>query len=376
VDFDYAVVPGLIVLAGLVAIWASIRRMWGLAGNGPHFFDRMVLGGAVLVAAAAAGSAGYNAVAVAWFRVQHPAPGAMERVSGYRMHIDCAGIGSPTLVLEAGLGSGTLSWAAVQPVLARTTRVCSYDRVGFGLSDARPGPRDADHIAVELHELLMQAGVTGPIVLAGQSIGGIYMRDYASRYAADVAGMVFLDGSTPMQQENPALKAAGEGQPQRMRMLVRRAVGILGIPRLLGLCGRGTDGEENSVEAMQREDRCHEQVGTMMAETNSLRLSGEETAPTGPYGALPILVISHDPAVALARANSAKTTVDAEGTWDGMQEDMKRLSTRGRRIIARGSTHFVLSDRPELIEREIPAFVEEVRSRAAPTTEYGSTVTE
>jgi pimeloyl-ACP methyl ester carboxylesterase len=380
VDFDYAVAPGLVVLVGAVAIGMSVGRMRALAESGcsqrRRLEERIVLAGGVLLAAAVAGSAGFNAVADLWFRVRHPAEGQIEWVDGYRMHINCVGSGSPALVLEAGLGSGTLSWAAVQPALARTTRVCSYDRAGFGLSDTRPGPRDADHIAVELHELLMRAGVTGPIVLEGQSIGGIYMRDYASRYGSDVAGMVFLDGSTPMQQENPALKAAGEGQPQRMRLLVRRVGSILGIPRLLGLCSQPTGGTVSYVEGMQREDRCHEQVAAMIAETDSLRQSGEETVQSGPYGALPILVISHDPAVALARANSAQTAADAERAWDGMQEGMKKLSTRGRRIIAKGSTHFVLSDRPDLIEREVPAFVEEVSGRAAPTTEYGSTVTE
>jgi pimeloyl-ACP methyl ester carboxylesterase len=120
------------------------------------------------------------------------------------MRIYCTGSGSPTVVLDAGLGNDALIWGGVQPELSKTTRVCAYDRAGFGGSDARPAPRDADHIAGELHELLLQAKVTGPIVLMGHSIAGIYMRDYATRYPADLAGIVFVDGSTPLQNRNPA----------------------------------------------------------------------------------------------------------------------------------------------------------------------------
>ena len=111
--------------------------------------------------------------------------------------MDCTGSGSPTLILDAGLGDDSLIWGGVQPVLARTTRVCAYDRAGWGLSQAVPGPQDANHIADELHGLLTVAGITGPVVLMGHSIAGMYIRAYASRYPAEVAGLIFVDASTP-----------------------------------------------------------------------------------------------------------------------------------------------------------------------------------
>ena len=70
----------------------------------------------------------------------------------------------------------------MQPELSKLTRVCSYDRAGYGWSAPRPGPRDADTVAQQLHALLQQAGITGPLVLMGHSMGGIYIRDYASQY--------------------------------------------------------------------------------------------------------------------------------------------------------------------------------------------------
>jgi Alpha/beta hydrolase family len=75
-----------------------------------------------------------------------------------------------------GLGNDSLIWANVQPELSKTTRVCSYDRAGFGWSEPRPDPRDADRIVQELHGLLTEAGITGPIVLMGHSISGLCLR--------------------------------------------------------------------------------------------------------------------------------------------------------------------------------------------------------
>jgi hypothetical protein len=68
--------------------------------------------------------------------------------------------------------------------------------------------------------------------------------------------------------------------------------------------------------------------------------------------------------------------LDRRNAWNQMQEDLKKLSTRSRRIIARNSAHQITSDRPDLIEKEVPLFIEEVRgSTRSPETE-GSTVTE
>ena len=54
------------------------------------------------------------------------------------MHLNCVGDGSPTVVLDAGLGGWSLDWALVQPVIASATRVCSYDRAGMGWSESSP----------------------------------------------------------------------------------------------------------------------------------------------------------------------------------------------------------------------------------------------
>ena len=125
--------------------------------------------------------------------------GAMVDIGGYELHLTCTGRGSPTVLLESGNGPTSSAWAWVQPEIAETTRVCSYDRAGTGRSEESPNPRDAHHIAQELHSLVEAAQIELPLVLVGHSYGGLYVRQYAAMYPGDVAGMVLVDSAHPDQ---------------------------------------------------------------------------------------------------------------------------------------------------------------------------------
>jgi pimeloyl-ACP methyl ester carboxylesterase len=118
-------------------------------------------------------------------------------VGGYRLAIRCQGRGSPTIILESGFDNGGDAWFLVQPKVAKTTRVCSYDRAGLGASDSRKplGPAPALRVVEELHTLLSRAGITAPYVFAGHSFGAFFARLYIKRYPAQVAGLVTVDGS-------------------------------------------------------------------------------------------------------------------------------------------------------------------------------------
>src|SRR5215207_8057097 len=119
-------------------------------------------------------------------------------IGGRALFISCAGSGSPTVVLEAGSGNSAETWVGVQPEVARFTRVCSYDRAGLGQSDPAPsGVRTVQDSVDDLHALLAAADISGPIVLAGHSFGGLITRLYASQYPDDVAGVVLVDGMPP-----------------------------------------------------------------------------------------------------------------------------------------------------------------------------------
>ena len=160
--------------------------------------------------------AGYESVAEAADVRAYPPPGQLVDVGGYRLHLHCVGTGSPTVVIEAGLGDWSASWSSwVQPEAARTTRVCTYDRAGMGWSEAGPLPRTAEHFAAELHTLLHQGGVPGPYVLVGHSMGGLPVRVFAHAYAAEVAGVVLIELMHPGQatQSAPAAPPAAGRAP-------------------------------------------------------------------------------------------------------------------------------------------------------------------
>src|SRR5215813_12477614 len=126
---------------------------------------------AVVVGLALLGAAYESTSEAADARAYSP-PGQLVDVGGYRLHINCTGTGSPTVVIESGWGDWSASWSNVQSQAATNTRVCTYDRAGYGFSEPGPLPRTADRFTEELHRLLHNAGLPGPYVLAGHSLGG------------------------------------------------------------------------------------------------------------------------------------------------------------------------------------------------------------
>jgi pimeloyl-ACP methyl ester carboxylesterase len=361
-DFNYVVLPALIVSCALLIIWGCVHRLRSVASLRYARWRRLtewgVLALLVVAMAGVAASSTINAVLLWQYRRNHPPPGSLYLVNGHRMYMQCSGNGSPTIILDAGLGGDDLVWSKVMPSLSQTTRVCAYDRAGYGWSEAVRSERDADHIADELHGLLEAANITGPIVLMGHSMGGMFIRDYASRYPQQVAGLIFVDSSTPFQNRLPAWKASREFQAPTWLSTSFKQLGFsAGIPRLLGQCSRGPQGE----------DSCHMNLATSASEWSNFDRSGEETVHTGPYGDLPVLIFSHDPQL-------HPSEMDTE--WTRMQSDLKKLSSRSVQIIAHGSSHFIQHDRADLIEREVPLFIEQIRGRVIPEPHYGQTVTE
>jgi len=384
-DFDYAVAPATLLIAATTMLWLSIRHLRALPSRTKskwvYALDLTILTGINAVLLGVGISSCVNAAMLASFRVKNPEPGSDYRVNGHRMHLNCMGAGSPTVVLDAGLGWDSLEWGGIQPALAKSTQVCSYDRAGFGLSDKQPGPRDAVHIARELHGLLSEAGMSGPVVLMGHSIAGMYIRAYASRYPEQVAGLVFVDSSTPLQNRDPHLNTAqGTGLPLWASVLMMRAASIAGYPRWKSGCVAGSAsvnaGFSREAAALLGEDLCHVQYEAVQAEFDSFDASGEETAGSGPFGDLPILVISQD----TGRQNSGSDPTARErefaSIWNGMQEKLKKLSTRGRRVIAKGSDHNVTLNRPDVIEREVARLIGEIRGSGAEAAEETAAVIE
>jgi pimeloyl-ACP methyl ester carboxylesterase len=120
---------------------------------------------------------------------------------GVKLNIVCFGEGSPTVVFDAGWGVDWSTWSHVMLELKPHTHVCAYDRASMGQSDSQTGLRTSGQIAEQLHTLLASAGVDGPYLVVGHSIGGMNMLVFADRYRGEVAGVVLVDSAHPDQAD-------------------------------------------------------------------------------------------------------------------------------------------------------------------------------
>jgi pimeloyl-ACP methyl ester carboxylesterase len=281
-------------------------------------------------------------------------------------------------VLDAALGGSSLSWTLVQPEIARFTRVCSYDRAGFGWSDAGPMPRTAGRVASELRVLLDRAAVPPPYLLVGHSFGGLVMRIFAAAHRADTAALVLVDPAHPEDWVTPAPKeqvridrgarlcrqgarAARLGLARMVSSLV--GLGALGAARgLARAVSRGGFSREDegilapmwklppearrSLKRLWTQPKFFDALGSQI---ESICVSAAETLEAGRagYGDLPLVTISAtDP-----------------GDYRLRQQDaLARLSTRGRHIVASNSGHWIPLEQPQFVIDVIRDVWTEVRS--------------
>ena len=128
---------------------------------------------------------------------------------GRQLYLECHGVGSPTVIFEAGLRGRGDVWTHSRdgqpdsgpfPRVASATRACTYDRPGtlLGLnnlsrSDPVPMPRSTGDVVTDLHYLLEAAGVPPPYVFVGASTGGLIAREFTARFPLEVGGLVLVD---------------------------------------------------------------------------------------------------------------------------------------------------------------------------------------
>jgi pimeloyl-ACP methyl ester carboxylesterase len=325
---------------------------------------RLFVLGACVVALLLATGYVYQQLATRRDQQRFPMRGQMVQVDGHRMHLDCEGTGQPTVVLDSGLGDSFAAWALVQPKVAEFTRVCSYDRPGFGWSDEADVPRDSDHVAHQLHELLVNAGIAGPYILVGHSFGGLNQLVFRSLYPHDVAGMVLVDSSHPDQLS--LLPAATSIEAYAASIRYHPLGAVFGFGRVLGWCRddytfpeAGEAWQRVAPEAIALDCR----IATFRAtrdEALAFRESAREAGSAGTLGPLPLVVLSHDPRVGIGFL--PETAAQAEPAWNQMQEELRVLSTNSHRVIAAGSRHYVESYRPELVVAAIREVYDAVRT--------------
>jgi pimeloyl-ACP methyl ester carboxylesterase len=273
------------------------------------------------------------------------------------------------VILDAGLGGTSLDWSKVQPAVARFTRVCSYDRAGYGWSDSGLCPRTSQQIVKELHLLLAHAQIHGPYVLVGHSVGGLNMRLYAYRYPEEVVGMVLLD-ATSEYQFAPFGKYPAYFPPQAVSSVVGQlqvfsVAAYFGVGRLALHSGlfpledfaAYPTAVKPIVLAQASQTRYyqtqHDEYAALhesAAQVRAARLA------TPSYGKLPLIVLSKD--VSQDQKEEGKQLA---ATWDALQRDMASLSSNSQHTVAQHSGHYVQLDRPDLAIAAIQSVWQQAR---------------
>lgn len=294
----------------------------------------------------------YQAGATALDKRRFPPPGRLVDVGGYRLHIHCTGAGSPTVILEAGLGGASTIWARLQPEIAEVTQVCSYDRAGAGWSDPGPRPRDASHIASELHALLEAAGIPGPYVLVGHSYGGLYVRAFAGEYPESVRGMVLLESSHPDQYSRTP---QAEDQFKLLRQMYdfTPAAVRLGLMRLGPFCRMPADYPAEAAAQFHAVCSSTDDWDTERLEVQAIPGTMVQVREAGSLGDLPLMVVS------------AGGNLKANPLWPEYQKELAALSTDSVQIVIEGAGHTSVWFDPEdaqVSTRVILLVIEAVRT--------------
>lgn len=281
--------------------------------------------------------------------------GELVRLSdGRALNLRCSGNGETVVLLEAGGTSDSTTWYRVQPRLAALTRVCAYDRAGYGFSDEGPLPRDLDAYVADLHALIEAAHIPVPVLLVGHSLGGNIVRSYAQRYPQQVAGLVLVDPS----EQGADAQMPEDWQQQVAPMLAHR-------DSFLTAC------EEAAVEgdADGIKQRCLRAPPPWMSErvaaatafnkskpaywrtlrselANNITVFAEPVPADESYGALPLVLLS-----ATEQAQDAPQEV-LEVIAAARRQTHARIlaaSTRSSTVDVAGAGHDIQLDQPEAV---------------------------
>ena len=271
-------------------------------------------------------------------------PGPADRlvdIGTHSLHAVVLGEGHPAIVIDGGIGATAEEYHGIQERLAKEATVVTYDRAGYGRSEAGPLPRDGRTESGELRALLSKLGLRGPYVLVGHSLGGLNVEVYAGLYPEEVAGMVLLDPP-------PLAWLLGE------RYEDLRAMAEQMTEEWQGIADRGINSPDDPerAQAVFFQMLASEHRGMF---GSSALLAGEIES----FGDTPLQVIA-------SGVPNQRFGADAEGYQQYWIEESRVLATkssRGRFVLAEESTHRLHDDAVDLVVESILAILEEARKR-------------
>jgi pimeloyl-ACP methyl ester carboxylesterase len=294
---------------------------------------------------------------------QYPPPGRLVDIGGRKLHLYCTGKGTPTVLLMAGGGAFSIDWALVQPKLAETTRVCSYDRAGLAWSDPGPADETVEQTISDLHMLLENGGETGPYLLVGASVGGLYIQAYQRAFPNEVAGLIFSNSSHRIGR-------LVNGKPGLIWELTEEQIRST-FPLAASDKGPAPTSEDDpfdrlpphlrdvrlwlDIKLWQRWEPTKERPdSTLSWRKEFLKEFAETDAKKHPLGTLPVVVISSE----LAAPESELHTHDEAGPR------LDFLSSNDNHVTAAGSGHEVHLYKPEIVIETLARTVQAIRTRS------------
>lgn len=345
--------------------WARFRR-WA---------KRILLGLLALLLLAVVVGAIYEALGRRSAEEKYPPPGKLVDIGGRKMHIDCRGTGSPTVILESGLGTGgTLDWTLVHDRIAGFTRTCAYDRAGIMWSDAKDRPQRASAVAEDLHALLKAARIDDPLVLVGHSIGGPYTRTYVGKYGEQVAGLVMVDPSHPDQVERLGKVVGIDVHPDRASALmhaakalswtgiVRFAIARTSTPKLRTAAETGKLAESLTISAAYGSSS----ITGSTSELDGFDRTMDDARAVHSFGNRPLIVLTamapFTPEQLKGLALKAEQGARFKQEWKALHAEQAAFSTRGRQRLVPDATHYIQVDRPEVVITAVRDVVDMVRA--------------
>jgi pimeloyl-ACP methyl ester carboxylesterase len=302
----------------------------------------------------------YQFVATRIDEYRYPVRGELVDVGDYSLHLYCTGEGgAPTVVMDSGLGGTVLDWQLVQPEVAQFARVCTYDRAGMGWSERGGQPRTSQQVVEELHALLSNAGVEGPYVLIGHSLGGVNMQLFASHYPDEVAGMVLVDSALSDLEVLPLTESL---QPSPVSIKILATIGVTRLPYTLW--GETPGNTSAELKDEQAAITSHAKDVYEIADESALLEESfkQQLATPVPLGDKPLIVLTAGPLQLADTSLSEEQIEQLNEAHNRTQAALTQGSQNAEQIIAEDSGHYIQVEQPDLVIEAIRRVVEAARN--------------
>lgn len=341
------------------------------------WFKRIGLGLLTLLVVVTLFGTGYEMLARHRAAKDFPPKGKLVDIGGRRIHLDCRGAGSPTVVFQSGFDQlGSLSWTKVHDAIAGFTRACAYDRAGIMWSDATSTPHDGSSIARDLHVALSTAGEKAPLVLVGHSFGGPLSMVYVHDYPDQVAGLVLVDPGHPDQEKQIATLPLPKKSQVKGLLDVMAALSWTGLLRLTV----PSDSPFPSEVARASNAYVSKSFAASLAEDHSAPQTMAQAGASRWFGDRPLIVLGREEFVSpemLAPLGVSKEDGERfNAGWRQLNEDEASWSTRGQLRVVPNSSHFIQFDQPASVTGAVREVVEAVRASSHATVAPSLTMTQ